>query len=146
MAGLALSRLNTRVLLKTPHLQAEVDYARRIVLLTRSALPFEKVEEIESLIVELHSKVPDSVRAGSAVLIDMREGPTRVHPALDPAFTRFRSETERAFSKVVVVVKTAIGKIRSDRLAETCHRPLAITDDFDEGLELSKPDAQRRIS
>jgi hypothetical protein len=132
---LAFPGLITRVLFEVPHLRAEVDYSKRIVLLTRTALAFERIEELDATVTALRKNVPDSLRTGYGVLLDMRVAPTSVHASLEPGFARYRNETERGFSHAVVLVKTTLGRIRADRLGEKCTVPVDIVDDPVKAIE-----------
>lgn len=116
---MAATNLAKRPVLRNEFIEVEVDYSRRIVFLRRSASPFRHPEAIDRTIAELAQALPDRVRARSGILLDMRQGPTRPKPELDTAFQRYRSETERGFDRVAVVVESALGKVRSDRLKAT---------------------------
>jgi hypothetical protein len=118
--------LNSRRVLRNDFVEVEVDYSRRIVVLQRSAVPFRQPEDIDRTIVELAQAVPDHLRSGSRILIDMRQAPTRPKPELDTAFQRYRTETERGFERVAVVVESTLGKVRSDRLKSTTETEVQI--------------------
>jgi hypothetical protein len=105
-----------------------------LVVLTRLPLPFRRASEIEESIRELSTALPASRRAGRSIVIDMRAAPIRVEPSLDPAFARFREETERGFARVVVVVATPLGRVRSERLRALAEIPIVNT--LDEAFEL----------
>ncbi|HEX5099003.1 MAG TPA: hypothetical protein VFV94_05860 [Polyangiaceae bacterium] len=68
------------------------------------------------------------------MLSDCREGPVRVHPALEPAFARYRDETMRGFLRAAVIVKTTLGRIRGDRLGDSAPVPSLITESVEEAL------------
>jgi hypothetical protein len=112
-------KLITRRLLGNEFVEAEVDARRKIVVLRRSASAFRQLADIEQTIADLAGALPERMRAGFSILIDMRDAPMRASPELDGAFQRYRNETERGFERVAVVVQSALGKIRSDRLKET---------------------------
>ena len=111
-----------------------MDYARRIVILRRSANAFRNSAEVDRTIVDLASAVSDRVRSGASILLDMRDAPVRTNPELDTAFERYRAETERGFERVAVVVESTLGKIRSDRLKQTSQADVGIFLSLDEGL------------
>jgi hypothetical protein len=53
------------------------------------------------------------------IVLEMRHAPVHVHPTLDPAFERFRRETETGCAGLAIVLVTPLGRVRSDRLAST---------------------------
>lgn len=120
-----------------------MDYPRRILWLLRSAREFAAVEDIEGCIQALARAVPTERRKNLAILSDMREGPIRVKPALDPAHARYRTETERGFMCAAVVVQSALGKVRAVRLAEERGGRVAIVETVEQGLAHI---AQRRLA
>jgi hypothetical protein len=134
----ALANLVAKSLLRTRYVTVEIDYSRRILILHRSSLAFRRLEEIDQTIAELRRAVSDTSRATCGVLIDMRDAPTRVQPSFDQGFQRYRDETERGFARIAVLVQTTLGKLRSDRLAETCRMPMEIFQSVDEALEWLK--------
>jgi hypothetical protein len=129
-----LPSLTTRQLLRNEFVEVEVDYVRRIVLLRRSANPFRHPTEFDRTIVDLTNAVPDRVRSGAGILLDMRDAPVRANPELETAFERYRSETERGFARVAVVVESTLGKIRSDRLKQTARAEVEIFLSLDDGI------------
>jgi len=120
--------------LKSPHLGARLFHTPRIVLLTRTSLAFDNVADIERSIEDLARAVPLRTRTGWSIIIDMRLSPTRVNPALEPAFERLRRETHAGFSCVAVVVATPVGKMRSERLSNVSDVPVRTVASFDEAL------------
>jgi hypothetical protein len=129
-----LPSLTTRQLLRTEFVEVEVDYVRRIVILRRSANAFRHPAEVDRTIVDLTNAVPDRMRSGAGILLDMRDAPVRANPELETAFERYRSETERGFARVAVVVESTLGKIRSDRLKQTSRAEVGIFLSLDEGI------------
>src|SRR5688572_7955742 len=75
------------------HLPMRQFPAIRIVVTTRSSEPYQTLGELERSIEGIAKAMPVPARAGFRHIIDMRLGPTRVHPSLDPAFERLRRET-----------------------------------------------------
>jgi hypothetical protein len=103
----------------------------RILLLTRTSQPFQTPSELDHCVSELFRGLPRESRSSWRNLIDMRQAPIRVHPSLDPAFDRFRAETEVGFVRVAVIVETPLGRVRADRLANPASR---IVDSIEEAL------------
>jgi len=123
------------VLFENAQLQVRCDHAQRILVVVRTDVPFQRVEEIDATTAALARVFPVERRAGFAILSDFRGGPLRVHPALEPAFTRYREESVRGFARAAVVVGSAVGRIRGDRLREH-HAGLKVlvTESVDEAL------------
>ena len=126
--------LRATPLFSSPHLTIGVDRAQRILVITRSSQPFERVEDIEAARLSLAKVFPASQRAGFAILNDYRAAPLRVHPALEPAFARFRAETELGFERAAQIVGTPVGRIRTDRMREAAPLPMKIFGSLDEAL------------
>jgi hypothetical protein len=103
----------------SPFVTVEVYYALGVVVLRRTAEPFARADQIDAVTSALASAVPVSGRARQRILVDMREAPTRPPPELEAAFTRFRSEIERGFARVVLVVASVVGRARAQRLPST---------------------------
>jgi len=123
---MSASNFVNRRVMKNDFVEVEVDYSRRLVIVTRSSNPFRQPGEIDRTIAELTQALPDHLRVGAKILIDMRKAPTRPKPELDMAFERFRTETERGFVRVGVLVESALGKVRSDRLKSTAETEVRI--------------------
>jgi hypothetical protein len=121
--------------LKSPHFGARLFHAPRIVLLTRTSQAFDSVGDIERSIEDLARAIPQRTRTGFCIIIDMRLSPTRVNPALEPAFERLRRETHAGFSCVAVVVATPLGKMRSERLSNVSNVPVRTVGSLEEALE-----------
>jgi hypothetical protein len=133
-AGISALKGGTLVL-RNAYLSVRLLPSSRIVLLTRTAQAFETATEIDQCAAELARAVPRETRNGLRILLDMRSGPIRVHPALDPAFERFRRETELGFACAAVVVATPLGKLRADRLANPKAFPVRVVGSLEEALD-----------
>jgi hypothetical protein len=110
----------------------------RLVLLTRTSQAFQTAADIEHCTTELARAVPLGGRKGARIVLDMRHAPVRVHPALDPAFERFRRETETGFACSAIVVVTPLGRVRSDRLTSTVSTasfPMRVVSSLEAALE-----------
>jgi hypothetical protein len=120
--------------LRNAHLSVRLVQGPRIVVLTRTSEPFQNVAEIERCIEDFSKAVPMAGRAGWRIIIDMRVAPTRVHPALDPAFARFRKETQLGFLRAAVIVETPLGRVRAERLANTSHVSVRVVSSVEEAV------------
>jgi hypothetical protein len=122
------------LLLSSTHFSLRAFRTPRLALLTRTSTPFQTASEIEQCINDLSRCLPSAERAGWRVLIDMRLSPIRVDPALDPAYERLRRETHAGFERVAVVVETALGRMRAERLARGSTVALAVVGSLDEAF------------
>lgn len=122
-------------MLETPFVRVTIDYVARVVHLHRSKRPFRTLDEVEETTRALATALPPHRRSGFGMLIDMRVAPERVTQALEPAFDRFRSETERGFERAAVVVASTLGRARSQRLQRSARVPILVADSLDEALE-----------
>lgn len=109
--------------------------AHQVVVLARTTQPFQGAAEIDQCTAELSRALPHAGRRGLRAVLDMRQSPIRVHPALDPAFERFRRETQAGFASIAVVVTTALGRVRADRLASVDGAPLRVVASLEEAAE-----------
>lgn len=129
MPSLAGKRLGA-----TPFVEVELDIVRRIAVIRRTDAPFRRADEIDAAIELIRRVLPTVQRADLGALIDTREAPVRVDPALSPAFARYRMETERGFARVAVVVRTTLGRIQSGRLRAETRSDLGIFEELDDAL------------
>ncbi len=106
----------------------------RLVLLARTAQAFQTVSDIDLCTAQLVGALPHHERAELCIVVDMRLAPIRVAPFLDPAFERFRRETESGFLKGAVIATTALGRIRAERLSTRIDAPPPVVGSMDEAL------------
>lgn len=123
-------------LVRNAHMSVRLLPSHRLVVLARTESPFETADELDACVGELRRAVPLASRALLSMLVDMQRAPIRVHPALDPAFDRFRHETELGFSRTVVVVTTPLGRIRTTRLQKTSVAVVMMAGSLEEALGL----------
>ena len=123
-------------LLRSEFVELDVHYTDKVVVVRRTAVPFARVNDIDRAIDTIARALPAERRQGHAVLVDMRIAPLRTDPSLEPAFARYRAETERGFERAVVVVSTVVGRIRSDRLGQATQIPLQIVTTIDEAWNI----------
>jgi hypothetical protein len=122
--------------LRNEFVELDVHYADKVVVIRRTEQRFARVADVDTAIDALARALPAARRSGYAALIDMRVAPLRTDPSLEPAFARYRAETERGFERVVVVVSTVVGRARSDRLGQAAQIPLSIVGSLDEAWTL----------
>lgn len=127
LTAAAASPLNT-------YISARLYQAARVVLLVRTGEPFRTVADVEQCISDFARFIPANRRPQWRIILDMRQGPTRVDPSLDPAFERFRKETHAGFSRLAVVVNTPIGRLRAERLSNVSTIPQCVVGSLEEAV------------
>jgi len=104
------------------------------VLVERSPEPFRHVDDIEAAARGLARGLPRDRRAGHSIISDFRTAPLRVRPELEPAFKRYREETETGFARAVVIASTPVGLARIDRLGGATSLPIEIVPTVQQAL------------
>jgi hypothetical protein len=137
LTATAAAPLNTYV-------SARLFQVARVVLLVRTSEPFRTISDIEQCITDFARFIPASRRGQWRIIIDMREGPTRVDPSLEPAFERFRRETHAGFSRVAIVVNTPLGKVRAERLSNVSDVPQCVVGSLAEAVAFIDPQESLR--
>lgn len=117
-------------------MELDIHFTDKVVVVRRTALPFARVADTDRAIEVIARALPDHLRTGHSVLVDMRVAPLRTDPSLEPAFARYRAEVERGFDRAVVVVATVLGRVRSDRLGQTTRIPLDVVATIDEAWKI----------
>ncbi len=123
-----------REIFKNEHFVITCDHSRRVVFVQRTAVPLRRASDVEEGISALVREVPAERRVGWGIVSDYRDAPLRVHPALEPVWARYRSESERGFRRAAVVVATPVGKVRGARLGEGARIPVVIVNSMEEAL------------
>jgi hypothetical protein len=123
-------------LLRSAHVMLRLYRSRRIALLTRSEQAFETASAIDRCVSDLARGLPHAARRELRIIIDTRRSPLRVHPALDPAFERFRKETQAGFLAAAIVIASPVGRARAERFAAPVALPIAIFGSLAEALDL----------
>jgi hypothetical protein len=116
--------------------ELDIHFTDKVVVVRRTAVPFARVADTDRAIDVIARALPAERRKGHAVLVDMRTAPLRTDPSLEPAFARYRAEVERGFDRAVVVVATAVGRIRSDRLGRATRIPLDVVATIEEAWKI----------
>jgi len=119
-------------LLRNEFVELEVSFTDKVVIVRRTALPFARLADIESTTDALARALPIERRKNHSVLLDMRLAPVRTDASLEPAFSRYRSETERGFERAVLVVTSVVGRMRSERLRQGTQIPVTIVGSLEE--------------
>jgi hypothetical protein len=126
----SLSRATS--LLRREFFEVDMHYGEKVVVVRRTPVAFRSVADIDATIDAFARAVPLERRKGHALLVDTRASPIAPDPSLEPAFKRYRVEVERGFARIVVVVTSVIGKMRSARLMEVAEVPFVVVNTVDE--------------
>ena len=125
---------SAREVFENEHFVVASDPSRRIVFVRRTAVPLRRPSEVEAAIAALVKELPADRRPGWAIVSDYRDAPLRVHPALEPVWARYRTESERGFRRSAVVVATPVGRARGARLGGVAHIPVVIVSSMEEAI------------
>jgi hypothetical protein len=107
------------VLLDNPHVTITRD--KRLVRITRSALPYETIGEFEAMTDTMSHAMRNVARATHGLLLDLRVAPLRAGDDFDMAAARYAREIFTGFAKVAVLVGSPVGRLQIQRF-EREHR------------------------
>lgn len=94
----------------------EVLHDGRIVLIRRSSLAFQSVQELQQERVLLVEALNRLGRAGRGLLVDSRAAPHSTDERMEEEFRRFRVDVARGFDAVAALVRTKVGMLQVRRL------------------------------
>ncbi len=103
-----------RTLLSNAHWTLDED-PTGVVILRRSAVPFESIEEVVSSNDEFISCVRDE-HAKYGIVVDMRQAPSRNDPAFEQAMRRLREVAEQRFARLSLLLESPTGVLQANRL------------------------------
>ncbi|AKT39876.1 hypothetical protein [Chondromyces crocatus] len=115
-------------LLATAYCTIEHDLSRSLVRLTRNAVPYRTIEELDGEIAVIGT-VLDGVKGQWRLLVDLRSVPLRNDPAFEAASARLRDRMFRHASRIALVVKTAVGALQVKRHVREDHVDAEVFDD-----------------
>ncbi|WP_437586131.1 hypothetical protein [Sorangium sp. So ce1000] len=104
-----------REVLRNAHFVVAVDHAARLVRVTRSAEPFDSIEQIEQKCREVIAALAPVDRTVMSLLLDIRAAPGRNDPKFEEATLRLRTAAVRGFGRVAVLVQTTAGALQVRR-------------------------------
>lgn len=106
--------MRMRVEVDNEHLVVEVHPGERVVVVRRKATRPETVAELEAAFTEAVSIAGDY--RGWGLLIDSRLAPGRSDEEFEQRVTRLRARVDPIFSRVVMLLGTAVGVLQAQRL------------------------------
>jgi hypothetical protein len=119
-------------LLRTRHFVVESVAGTPRIEVTRTAEPFESIEEMRAAFGEVSKVLDREGRQTSTLLIDTRAAPPRNDPAFEQAFNPVRTGLLSGFAKTAVLVKTVAGKLQAERHSKLDGLRLAVFTDIEE--------------
>ncbi|AUX31345.1 MULTISPECIES: hypothetical protein [Sorangium] len=120
--------------LRNVHFIVAVDPTARIVRVTRTAAPFDSLEQIEQRCMEVTAALAPVHRSAMSLLLDIRAAPGRNDPKFEEATLRLRTAAARGFGCVAVLVGTSAGALQVRRHSREDGVDRIISDDEDELL------------
>jgi hypothetical protein len=105
------------VLFADAHLTLVFDEARGLVRYTRSREPFASVGDMSASHENMASALPPFFPTGLKLLIDVRAAPPRNDAAFEAVVTRILETFIKRFSVHAFLVKSAVGRLQTQRLA-----------------------------
>ena len=126
----------TRVLYADAHVTLVLDDAAGLVRYVRSSERFGSIDDVRAV----HQKIADAAllipRHGLKLLLDVREAPARNDEAFEQEITRALQAFMPRFAGPAVLVKSAVGRLQTLRLArERGDSPPPIFGDEEEALQ-----------
>ncbi|MGK3997667.1 hypothetical protein [Sorangium sp. So ce1024] len=134
-----------REVLRNAHFVVIVDHTARVVRVTRTAEPFDSIEQIEQKCQEIVGALALVDRSAMSLLLDIRAAPGRNDPRFESATLRLRTAAVRGFTRVAVLVGTSAGALQVRRHVREDGIERMISDDEGELLAyLATPPPRRR--
>ncbi|WP_437509805.1 hypothetical protein [Sorangium sp. So ce1099] len=131
--------------LRNAHFVVIVDHMAKLVRVTRTAEPFESLEQIEQKCLELIAALDLLDRRTMSLFLDIRAGPPRNDPEFEEATRRLRIAAVRGFARIAVLVQTSAGALQVRRHGREDGIDHLISDDEHELLAyLAAPPPRRR--
>jgi hypothetical protein len=109
----------SRVLFSDAHVTLDLDEARKLVRYTRSREPFASVDAMGAVHDKMTAALPAFLPTGLKLLVDVREAPPRNDEAFEAAVTALLATFMKRFSAHAFLVKSAVGRLQTQRLART---------------------------
>jgi hypothetical protein len=88
-----------------------------LVRAVRTPRPYETIAQLEASLQALAVGMRVQERAGRKLLVDVRDGPFRNDDANERAVLRHRRALFKGFARVAVLVRTAVGRLQTNRIA-----------------------------
>jgi len=100
---------------RTPYFVARYCARTGLLVLTRTAVHYPSVDEMLRSFEGIKRAITPVPRARTNLLVDSRESPSRNDPEFERALALHRRDVVRGFAKVLILVKTAAGRLQAMR-------------------------------
>ncbi|WP_434045020.1 MULTISPECIES: hypothetical protein [Sorangium] len=121
-------------LLRNAHFIVTVDRTTKVVRITRTAEPFESLEQIQQECLAVTDALAMVDRSAMSLFLDIRAAPGRNDPKFEEATLRLRTAAVRGFGRVAVLVGTSAGALQVRRHSREDGIDRMISDSEDELL------------
>lgn len=121
-----------RELYRDDYYVIHLDAPRRAVFVKRTAAPFPTLADVEGSFRQLLDVVEVSSVRGFTCVVDSRDAIGRNDDAFEETLARYRPRLFSPFRRIVMLVRTTIGKLQVERLGRTHAGPpsqVCTTDD-----------------
>jgi hypothetical protein len=109
----------SRVLFADAQITLVFDEARGLLRYTRSGEPFPSVADVAASHEKMAGALPPFLPTGLKLLIDVRAAPPRNDDAFEAEITRTIATFIGRFSAHAFLVKSAVGRLQTQRLARS---------------------------
>jgi hypothetical protein len=117
------------LVVNNPHMKVDVDPQKHRVTVTRTSQKFASLDEVHAAMSEVVTATEALDRAGMTLLLDLRSGPMRNDPAFEEAMAIYRQRTERGYRRAAFLVRSAVGELQLQRLAQELSGAVHVTRD-----------------
>lgn len=118
-----------RELFRSPHIRLRFDRSHDLVVITRFALHYESLAELNETFAKMELAMQAVVKQRSVLFIDSRLALLRNDPLFEATFEENRRRFIRGFKKVSALVKTAVGKLQIQRHSKIDGIPIGVFTD-----------------
>jgi hypothetical protein len=109
----------SRVLFTDAHVTLALDEARGFVRYTRTSEPYASVGDMSASHGKMAGALPPFFPTGLKLLIDVRAAPPRNDEAFESVVTSLLETFVKRFSAHAFMVKSAVGRLQTQRLARS---------------------------
>ena len=132
---LAEDATTLRELIRLNHLWVRYDKLREVVVITRFALHWSSLGELHEAFDRIEQALAGIPKHRTILLVDSREAPMRNDPVFEAAFSERRRRINLGFKKIVVLVRTAVGRLQIQRHAKVDDIPTGVSTEIHEALD-----------
>lgn len=126
--------MTTREILDNDRWNIELDQSKALVRVLRKDSQTRSIDEMQRLYAEVDALLNSLGRARHVLLVDLRTSPVRNDPEWEQAAGQLRPKLFKGFSRVAVLVKTAVGALQIQRYSREDNLDLHIFFDEQEAL------------